>query len=1789
MRTIKACAAGTIVAIAALLGSDRPASASNAALPISYVAASSHQTGYEPAKAVDRVYDNAANRWAANAAPSAASPQWISFDLGSLKYAGAIEIFPEIGSGPKDFTVETSADGVSYTVQRTVHLTADKRTYSSWTPLKAQYIRIKATAGFGGKMQIREAYLFSEIYPYRVGTLAAGDPYDFSRLTEAGFDALKKANVQLVNMALGGYAPDYAAQILPNGGDPDVDANYDWAKADETVGRFASHGFDMAFGQNIGLTTTAWPQLSDPMVDEHGNAFDTSIRGNPFASDYLTLSKAFVKKVAAHFADNPYVRSHLLTGPGFFGGMEIFGGDIVNPSLYVYDDNAKARFREWLQTHYASLAALNSAWGTAYASWSGVQPPLPLRTGMTGAYDARQSWSDLMFWLRDYIVQFAQQTASDVRSVTDKPLSVEIDGTNLFSPMESQASVGLVARAFGDYKPFVLAGSSSDEVFGSAALAAAARFYGYDTAMDNANYESAEISDDTMFGLMSKGIGTFNNSNLAEDFIGSGWVGAPHTTGWDPSASYTPTQELNQFAEKTKRLLAVDPLPAQSDVAVYNSFYSSNYRKGYRYDDYMNIYDKDHGVGFNVRPFASWSHYIDSPDIVDDFLIEDGALSNYKLLVTANASLTLTSDTAQGNLLSWIHGGGAIVGFGKDSFNYKLNLSTRSISGGTNVSDWMMGLSGGAAATTTASRTASVAANKPDWLTSLKPGETATFAVEDVSQAQAFTSLVSGATPVLVDGSGRTIMAEYDYGAGKVLFSTIPVSDSELFHDEFMGKILHDFADHAGIVREVAYDGDRFHAAYMGTNKLDDSKVVVVADPKYMAGGQYSANGEVADPQYQGNGQTMTIKTGAGLNGQAVTLDVTTPWNHVSGGTIRETSFNTPQKLVTFTAFSSQPLTLQALPYGYLPIAGVTAGMSEKPYTPDRVADGLKEDSGYWLGGGASAANPQVLTVDLGKVYPVAGMELYPYADADENELFSFEDGRYDGWTVTGAAFGTAPSSGTHGGLVTNVKGKFWADSKWGDDSITGKLRSPNFMIDKDLLSLRIAGYDGPAGTNQQNYIMIKRASDNTPLYVVRPPQSDALVTRQLDVQAWIGTEAYLEATDADVDAAYGWIGFDSVSLSNYKDKGAVADFSFEQGTFAGWSASGAAFGSAPSSADHGGLATGWRGVYWADSLLGGQAATGTLTSRPFIPKKELLTFRMAGFDGTSGAEGKNFVYLRRASDDAILLTAKPPQSGSFKLVTWDVSAYMGTSVYMQVVDGNGGGADAWLGIDDVQYSADLGFERGTYAGWTVTGTGFGLSPTYQKTDPTRPWGKSVASVPGYNGKYFASTHAAGSTATGILTSRSFVVDKPILSFRGAGYDGPGGSNNQNYYWLMRASDNTPLIVGKPPQSDHFTTTYWDVSAYIGEEVYFKVEDTDASDGSAGWIAFDDLQLLNNFDFEIGTWAGWTTTGTAFGSFPLLYDPNGSVSGFRGSRYAASYLNGNTPTGTLTSERFTLESGTFSFRKAGYDGPTGTNDQNFYYLRRASDDAILFSAKPPQDDSFVTETWDVSAYIGTKVYFQAVDGASDSWLAVDDIQWRGAGPKAFTVQVSSDGTTWSAPVLAVADQGNRFGSYSWTPASGRYIRLSITEGYGDQVAIKELAFRQALTELPIAAAIASSEGAGYEAGKAMDGIVDSDSNMWASVGAAPNWIRFDLGAVKSVGAVEVFARNSAFAQKLGPADFSVQVSADGISWTTVYIAKNNGENDTTYTFPAASARYVKLDIASGWNGTSQIREVKIFE
>ncbi|WP_405358693.1 discoidin domain-containing protein [Kitasatospora sp. NBC_00085] len=100
------------------------------------------------------------------------------------------------------------------------------------------------------------------------------------------------------------------------------------------------------------------------------------------------------------------------------------------------------------------------------------------------------------------------------------------------------------------------------------------------------------------------------------------------------------------------------------------------------------------------------------------------------------------------------------------------------------------------------------------------------------------------------------------------------------------------------------------------------------------------------------------------------------------------------------------------------------------------------------------------------------------------------------------------------------------------------------------------------------------------------------------------------------------------------------------------------------------------------------------------------------------------------------------------------------------------------------------------------------------------------------------------------------------------------------------------------------------------------------------------------------------------------------------------------------------------------------------------------------------------------------------------------------------------------------------------------------------------------AAASSTEGSSYAAGKAFDG---SATTRWASVeGKDPQWLRVDLGGNANVSRVKL-GWEAAYAKA-----YRLEVSADGVTWTTVAEEKAGNGGTDDWTGLAGKGRYVRM-------------------
>ena len=210
----------------------------------------------------------------------------------------------------------------------------------------------------------------------------------------------------------------------------------------------------------------------------------------------------------------------------------------------------------------------------------------------------------------------------------------------------------------------------------------------------------------------------------------------------------------------------------------------------------------------------------------------------------------------------------------------------------------------------------------------------------------------------------------------------------------------------------------------------------------------------------------------------------------------------------------------------------------------------------------------------------------------------------------------------------------------------------------------------------------------------------------------------------------------------------------------------------------------------------GGESLTGILRSAPFEMPKE-LRFYLCGHRGypNDPPHNKNFIRLLDAKTGEELHRAYPPRSDTGHLVRW--IGKIGRKVNLEIVDGDTGGAFAWIGIARLNVDLEMFTER-----------------------------KIISSLGPY-----------GEKTTGVFRSLEFDAP-PKLAFTIIGYSGHPDNppSGKNYFQLVDSITGRVLKKTSPPQNDSGVDMEWDLREFDGRSVRLEIVDGDAS-GSFSWLA----------------------------------------------------------------------------------------------------------------------------------------------------------------------------------------------------------------------------------------------------------------------------------------------------------------------------------------------------------------
>jgi levanase len=249
-----------------------------------------------------------------------------------------------------------------------------------------------------------------------------------------------------------------------------------------------------------------------------------------------------------------------------------------------------------------------------------------------------------------------------------------------------------------------------------------------------------------------------------------------------------------------------------------------------------------------------------------------------------------------------------------------------------------------------------------------------------------------------------------------------------------------------------------------------------------------------------------------------------------------------------------------------------------------------------------------------------------PYVPPTGTPLGNFDDGTWDGWTTTGAAFGPAPTAGNAPGQggVSGYVGAGLANSFNGGDGSTGTLSSPPFTINQAYLNFLVGGGNHP-------YVPGSIVGDTLPA----------------------GT------TFAD----------------------------FEGPTYGtGWTTTGDFVGTtpAPGTLPNQQQVTGYIGKQLVNTYINGDTSQGTITSPAFTISSNYINFLVGGGNHPWGAPNPTAVNL--LVDGKVVASATGQNAEALNWTGWDVRAYAGKTASIQIVDQNAGG---WghLNVDQIMFS----------------------------------------------------------------------------------------------------------------------------------------------------------------------------------------------------------------------------------------------------------------------------------------------------------------------------------------------------------------------------------------------------------------------------------------------------------------------------------------------------------------------
>jgi glucosylceramidase len=198
-------------------------------------------------------------------------------------------------------------------------------------------------------------------------------------------------------------------------------------------------------------------------------------------------------------------------------------------------------------------------------------------------------------------------------------------------------------------------------------------------------------------------------------------------------------------------------------------------------------------------------------------------------------------------------------------------------------------------------------------------------------------------------------------------------------------------------------------------------------------------------------------------------------------------------------------------------------------------------------------------------------------------------------------------------------------------------------------------------------------------------------------------------------------------------------------------------------------------------------------------------------------------------------------------------------------------------------------------------------------------------------------------------------------------------------------------------------------------------------------------------------------------------------------------------------------------------------------------------------------------------------------------------PRGYSVQTSSDGSTWSSAVATGAGSG-QLTTISFPSTTARYVRVTQTGSSGSWFSVAEANLYAAPSTPTVLSrtgwtASASASDASDPASNAIDG---NAATRW-STGAAQTsgqWFQLNLGSAKTFNQLVLDTGSASTGDY--PRGYSVQTSSDGSTWSSAIATGAGSGQLTTITFPSTTAQYVRVTQTGSSGSWFSVAEANLY-